>query len=477
MLRHPPGINGLRGIVGIGAVEEHDALGPRAVPQQAEQVALGLAGLGEDDGLFRRAEFAGLGKGDVERLEQGLALGIVIQREREAGELVQIGDLRADGGAVGGGQRFGRIVAPFLGGFVERFVVLIQLVLEAELGFVRLELGFQAVGNGGQRPGDGEGRGGEEFPQHQGHQRALAGRQSLEILPPEVIGNEVIELVLALVRIERLDHGMAFRERHVLRDLATQGAVANRFEPCLERIENLLLAEIGELIAETAEIAEGVIVDDADEAEEFEQGVLQRSGGEQELVAFLQGSLEHVGDDVRGLVNIPQPVGFVDHHEIPRSPMDIGGLVAGKLVGANDHRILLRLEGTETAHPDRGVVGLRLQNGAGQEEFLVHLLMPLFPEIRGRDDENPALPLRPFLGNDQPGFDGFSQADLVCEDRPLRKRRAESEQRGVYLVGIQVHLSASHRACKLLHAVRGAAFREFIGEVFCLIIGDGHFLD
>ena len=107
----------------------------------------------------------------------------MIQREGEAGELVQIGDLRADGGAVCGGQRFGRIVAPFLGGFVEGLVVLIQLLFEREMGFVRLELGFQAVGNGGQRPGDGEGRGGEEFPQHQGHQAALAGRQGLEILP------------------------------------------------------------------------------------------------------------------------------------------------------------------------------------------------------------------------------------------------------------------------------------------------------
>lgn len=132
----------------------------------------------------------------------------------------------------------------FLGGFVEGFVVLVQLVFEGELRFIRLELGFEAVGNGSERPGDGKGRGCEEFPQHQRHQAALAGRQGLEIVPPEVVGNEVIELVLALAGIEGLDHGVAFRERHVLRHLAAQGAVADGFQPGLECVEDLLLAEI-----------------------------------------------------------------------------------------------------------------------------------------------------------------------------------------------------------------------------------------
>ena len=77
-----------------------------------------------------------------------------------------------------------------------------------------------------ERARDRESGGSEQLAENQRHQAALAGRQGLEIVPPEVIGNEVIELVLALVRIKRLDHGVTFRERHVLRDLAAQGAVA-----------------------------------------------------------------------------------------------------------------------------------------------------------------------------------------------------------------------------------------------------------
>ena len=135
------------------------------------------------------------------------------------------------------------------------------------------------------------------------------------------------------------------------------------------------------MFAKTLQIAEGVFVDETDEAKQLQQRVLQRRSGEEELVAFLQGSLEHVGDDIRGLVNVAQAVGFIDHHQIPRSPVDIGGLVAGELVRADDHDLIFRLEGAEVAHFDRGVVGLRLQNGARQEEFLVHLLVPLLPEV------------------------------------------------------------------------------------------------
>jgi len=60
--------------------------------------------------------------------------------------------------------------------------------------------------------------------------------------------------------------------------------MAERFEPRLERLKHLLLREIGKLFAEALEVAEGMLINEADEAEEFEQRVLQRRGRQQQLV-------------------------------------------------------------------------------------------------------------------------------------------------------------------------------------------------
>lgn len=75
------------------------------IRQQAQQIALGAAGLGEDDGLLRRTQRLGLGEGDTECLEQGLALRVVVEGGGESGEGVQVGDLTLQGGPVGFAQR------------------------------------------------------------------------------------------------------------------------------------------------------------------------------------------------------------------------------------------------------------------------------------------------------------------------------------------------------------------------------------
>ena len=53
--------------------------------------------------------------------------------------------------------------------------------------------------------------------------------------------------------------------------------------PGLERPEDLVLAQIGELLPEALEVPEGVVVDEADQPEKFEQRVLERGSREQEL--------------------------------------------------------------------------------------------------------------------------------------------------------------------------------------------------
>ncbi len=75
------------------------------IRQQAQQIALGAARLGEDDGLLRCIQSLGLGEGDPECLEQGTALRVVVEGGGESGEGVQVGDLTLQGGPVGFAQR------------------------------------------------------------------------------------------------------------------------------------------------------------------------------------------------------------------------------------------------------------------------------------------------------------------------------------------------------------------------------------
>ena len=100
MPRKPRGVDFPGSVVGIGTVEKNDALRERAVTQQPKEIVLGAPGFGEDDRLLRAAELGGLAERNIERLQQRLALCVVVNRGREAREPVQIGDLPLDGGAV-----------------------------------------------------------------------------------------------------------------------------------------------------------------------------------------------------------------------------------------------------------------------------------------------------------------------------------------------------------------------------------------
>jgi hypothetical protein len=92
---------------------------------------LGAARFGEDDGLLIGADFLGLGEGDGQRLEQCLALGVVLNGRCQLGEGVEVGDFLLKCPAVVFGKEFnGFVVGPFLGCFVEGFVVLIQFVFQ-----------------------------------------------------------------------------------------------------------------------------------------------------------------------------------------------------------------------------------------------------------------------------------------------------------------------------------------------------------
>ncbi len=93
---------------------------------------MSAAGLGEDDRLLLGAQFHGFLHGDGERLQQRFALGVVIDRSGETDEVVEIGDLSLDGGAVSFGKRRNSfvVVSPFLCGFVQRLVVLVEFLFQ-----------------------------------------------------------------------------------------------------------------------------------------------------------------------------------------------------------------------------------------------------------------------------------------------------------------------------------------------------------
>ena len=66
---------------------------------------------------------------------------------------------------------------------------------------------------------------------------ALTGRQSLEIILLQVFGDEMVEPVFAFLRREFLNQRQTLGVGDVGRHLAAQGAMADRLEPRLERLE------------------------------------------------------------------------------------------------------------------------------------------------------------------------------------------------------------------------------------------------
>ena len=77
----------------------------------------------------------------------------------------------------------------------------------------------------------------------------------------------MVEAIFAFLRRELLHHGQAPGERDVCRDLTPEGTMTDRLEPGLQRLENLILREIGELVSKALEVAERVLVDEADQTE------------------------------------------------------------------------------------------------------------------------------------------------------------------------------------------------------------------
>ena len=183
-------------------------------------------------------------------------------------ELLQVGDFAFDRHSVGVGQRRDSpVLGPLLGRFVEGLVILFELSFQRLLRFLRFEPGLESTAQSVERARDGESGRGKQFAQDQGHERALALGQGLQIVPAEVVGDQVIEPVFALLRGKRLDDGQPLGEAHVGQHLAAQRPMTQRPQSSLECAEDCLIAEIGELLAEALDITECVLVYEAHQSE------------------------------------------------------------------------------------------------------------------------------------------------------------------------------------------------------------------
>ena len=219
--------------------------------------------------------------------------------------------------------------------------------------------------------------------------------------------------------------------------------------------------------AEAVEVAKDAPVDDADQAVEFEQGVLQRGCDEQHFgVDVCHSVFEGAGDDVAAFVNVAQAVRFVQHRQIPVDALDVVRFAFRKLVGADDDVFLVEGVGLAFA---QGVVVFAFEDDGAQAEFVLQFLVPLFTQVGGGDDEYFAPPLRAALCDDQPGFDGFAEADFIGKDDAAREGIAAGEKRGIDLVRVEVYLGIDQGRGEGFDAVAGGAPGQLPGKVLALL--------
>jgi hypothetical protein len=105
--------------------------------------------------------------------------------------------------------------------------------------------------------------------------------------------------------------------------------------------------------------------------------------------------------------------------------MTMSSFARGELKRADDKSLLL--EWAASAILFQFVIIAGLQDRRREEKFLCELLRPLLPKVGRRDDKNAAFVLRPFLGEREARFNGFSQSYLVGQDGTLREWRLECE--------------------------------------------------
>src|ERR1700730_9226259 len=80
-----------------------------------------------------------------------------------------------------------------------------------------------------------------------------------------------------------------------------------------------------------------MLVDDRDQSIKLHERILKRSGGEKNLKKFPRGLTELLRTNRRSmLINVPQPMSFVEDDQIPIDVGDFVRLCGGELIGCDD---------------------------------------------------------------------------------------------------------------------------------------------
>ncbi len=66
-----------------------------------------------------------------------------------------------------------------------------------------------------------------------------------------------------------------------------------------------------------------MLVNDAHQPEEFEKRVLERRGGQKQLVERRKSTLDRIADFVCGLVDVSEPMGFINDGQVPCDLTDV----------------------------------------------------------------------------------------------------------------------------------------------------------
>src|SRR5208282_6494289 len=78
-------------------------------------------------------------------------------------------------------------------------------------------------------------------------------------------------------------------------------------------------------------------IDEADKPEEFENRILQGRCSKQQLVFSDKRRLECVRNDIGGLVDVAEAMGFIDDNKVPSDAAYIASSAFRKLIGTDDN--------------------------------------------------------------------------------------------------------------------------------------------
>ncbi len=115
---------------------------------------------------------------------------------------------------------------------------------------------------------------------------------------------------------------------------------------------------------------------------------------------------------------------FIEYNEIPFYRAKFVCLPRSEFVGTNYNTLNTR-EWLGVACLPHGGISARFNDLRMKREFFVKLLLPLLAKRRGYDQDNPTPVLSPALGENQSGFDGLTQTNLIREQDALRQRRLQ----------------------------------------------------